>query len=172
MDKRRLQKYFVFTENDLESNRRNEFSDGQKKRLAFEARAEQKTSRDSAIILFVIALIGMALGFALGFIAPVGIGRTLLFSTMGFLWPVVWAGKGIQIIRDARALNEPALRSVSGRVHLTHLTNEDHILQLGGMEFDLEGNPSGVIIEGDELTVYYLEATEEILSVSYSKDLT
>ena len=168
MDKRRLQKYFMFTENDLEANCRNEFSAGQKKRLSFEARAEQKSSRDSAVILFVIALLGMALGFTLGFIAPVGFGRILLFLAMGFLWPAAWAGKGIQIIRDARVLGEPVLRSVSGRVQPKRLSSEDFILQVGDIEFDLEGNPSGVIMDGDDLTIYYLEATQEILSVVYS----
>jgi hypothetical protein len=34
-----------------------------------------------------------------------------------------------------------------------------------GLEFDVDGNPSGVIIQGDEYTIHYLEATEGILSV-------
>jgi hypothetical protein len=38
-------------------------------------------------------------------------------------------------------------------------------LQVEELAFDLDGDPSGVIIEGDECTIHYLEGTEEILSV-------
>jgi hypothetical protein len=36
---------------------------------------------------------------------------------------------------------------------------------VGGHDFDVDGNPSGVLMEGDEYTLHYLEATEEILAV-------
>ena len=42
---------------------------------------------------------------------------------------------------------------------------EDIMLEVGECQFDLEKNPSGLIADGDELIVYYLERTEEILSV-------
>ena len=38
-----------------------------------------------------------------------------------------------------------------------------------GLEFDLDGNPTGTLMEGDEYRLYYLEATEEIVSVEYLK---
>jgi hypothetical protein len=41
----------------------------------------------------------------------------------------------------------------------------EHILRVEGLEFDLEGDPSGVVMDGDGYTIYYLEATQEILSV-------
>jgi hypothetical protein len=54
---------------------------------------------------------------------------------------------------------------VSGPVHSLHHGDTEHILQVEGLEFDLDGNPSGVIMDGDGYTIYYLEATQEILSV-------
>jgi len=164
MDEQRLRKFFHFTENDLYTNRNGRFSDTQKKRLATEAKAEQKSARKSATLLFVIAAVGLALGLTLSAIAPTLIGRIFLFLLLGVLWTSAWAGQGIKIIRSARTLEEPRLRTVSGPAHLLQHTDEDITLQLGGIEFDLERNPAGTILEGDEYTIYYLEATEEILS--------
>ena len=169
MNDQRLRKYFKFTENDLSANQNGRFSAEQEKRLSSEAKAEQKSARSSAAILFVIALFGAAIGWGLSSIAPAGLGKILLLLMMGILWPFAWAWKGLNVLADARALREPVLRSVSGRIRLVHHSSEYHVLPLGSMEFDLEGNPSSVIVEGDDLTIYYLEATEEVLSVVYSK---
>jgi hypothetical protein len=38
-------------------------------------------------------------------------------------------------------------------------------LQVEGLEFDVDGNPSGVFTDGEEYTIYYVEPTREILSV-------
>lgn len=165
MDERRLRKFFHFTENDLLANRRGQFSEQQNKRLSQEAKAEKASARSSAAILFVVATMGLALGLTLGFIAPTLIGRILIFMLMGILWPSAWGGKGVKIILSARALQEPRLREVSGRVHILRYGDGEYVLQVGGLDFDLDGNPSGVIMEGDEYTIHYLEATVEILSV-------
>jgi len=165
MDEQRLRKFFHFTEADLTANHRGQFSELQTKRLLAEAKAEQASARSSATILFVIAAAGMAIGLTLTAIAPPQIGRILIFLFMGILWPSVWGGKAVSIIRSASSLSKPQLGKVSGRVHIIRHTDEDHVLQIGEMEFDLERNPSGVIMEGDEYTLYYLEATEEILAV-------
>jgi hypothetical protein len=167
MDERRLRKFFQFTEQDLLANQRGRFSEGQNKRLRQEAKAEQASARSSAAILFVIAAIGLAIGITIASIAPSMIGRILIFLLMGLLWPAAWAGKGIQILRAAYALQEPRLCQVNGRAHILRHADETYGMKVGEKEFDLEENPSGVIIEGDEYTVYYLEATEEILSVGY-----
>jgi hypothetical protein len=164
MDEQALRKFFHFTENDLYANRHGQFSDAQKRRLSAEARAEQKSARESATILFVIAAVGLMLGLVLASIAPTLMGRILFILLLGVLWTGAWAGRGVKIIRDAHALQEPRLCTGNGRAHLIR-EGEDVVLQLGEMEFHLDGNPAGVIFEGEEYTVYYLEATEEILSV-------
>ena len=165
MDERRLRKFFHFTEEDLFANRRGQFSEHQTKHLSQEAKAEQASARSSAAILFVIAAAGLAIGLIIGSIAPTPIGRILMVLLMGILWPFVWAAKGVSIIRSANALQGPRLRQVSGRAHILKHYDESYGLQVGEREFDLEGNPSGVLMEGDEYTIHYLEATDEILSV-------
>jgi hypothetical protein len=165
MDERRLRKYFHFTENDLEANRRGQFSENQTKRLMDEARAEQKSARDSAMILFVVAAVGLAFGSILASVAPTSLGRVFFIFLLCILWPAAWAGKGVEILRAARSLQEPRLLQVSGRSHIIKPDGENYILQVGELEFDLDGNPSGAVIEGDEYTIYYLEATQEILAV-------
>ena len=167
MDERRLRKFFHFTENDLDANRRGQFSEDQKKRLSQEAKAEQVSARSSATILFVIAAAGLAVGLTIGSIAPTLIGRILVFLLMGILWPAAWAGKAVQIIRAARILQEPRLRQVSGQAHIIRHEDGSYVLQVGDLEFDLDGNPSGAVMEDDEYTLYYLEATEEILSAEF-----
>lgn len=169
MDERRLRKYFHFTEADLLANRRGQFSDGQMKRLSQQAKVEQASARSSAVILLVIAAAGLAVGLTIGSIAPTLTGRILVFLIMGVLWPFAWAGKGVRIILAARTLQEPRLRTVSAPAHLIRHTDEDFVLQMNGLEFDLARNPSGAVMEGDEYTLYYLEATEEILSVEHLK---
>lgn len=97
-----------------------------------------------------------------------GLDRILILLLMGVLWPLAWAGKGVKILLSARTLQEPRLLHVSGPVQIARYRDAGHILQVGGHDFDLEGNPSGLILEGDEYTIHYLEATDEILSVEPS----
>jgi hypothetical protein len=165
MDERRLGKFFHFTEADLLANRRGQFSETQKERLSQAAKVEQASARSSAAILFVIAAAGLAVGLVIGSIVPALPGRILVLFLMGIVWPVAWAGKGVQILRAAHALQAPRLREVSGPVHLVRYGETEHGLQVGDFVFDLDVDPSGVVMEGDERTIYYLESTEEILSV-------
>lgn len=169
MDERRLRKLFHFTEDDLPANRRGQFSELQMKRLRQEAKAEQASARSSAGILFVIAAAGLAVGLTIGSIAPTLSGRILVLLLMGFIWPLVWAGRGVRIILSARALQEPHLREVRGRVHIIRHTDPDgsseYVLQVGDLQFDVDGNPTGALAEGEECVVYYLKQTEEVLSV-------
>src|SRR5512139_2398305 len=113
MDEQRLRKFFHFTENDLYANHRGRFSEGQKKWLADEARAEQKSARESATILFVIAAFGLTLGLFLASVVQTLLERTFFFLVLGVLWTGAWAGKGVKIIREARNLQEPYLCTVS-----------------------------------------------------------
>jgi hypothetical protein len=116
MDERRLRKFFHFTEADLSANRRGQFSEGQKQRLQQQAKAERASARSSAVILFVVAAAGLAIGLTVGSIAPPGAGRILVSLLMGILWPLAWAGRAVKILLAARRLQEPRLRQISGRV--------------------------------------------------------
>lgn len=165
MDERRLRNLLHFNETDLAANRQGQFSEGQKKRLDSEARKEQRSSRESAAILFVIAAAGLAVGIIVGSVAPTLTGRILMLAMMAVLWPAAWAGKGINILLAAKALQQPRLRAVSGPVHILYHGEGEYTLEVQALEFDVDGNPSGALMDGDEITIYYVEATEEIFSV-------
>ena len=167
MDARRLRNFFHFAEDDLLANRRGQFSAQQKKRLSEAAKADQASARNSAAIVFVIAAAGLAVGITIGVIAPTFVGRILIFLLMGVLWPSVWAGKGVMIMRSAQARQEPRLCEVSGQAQVIRYPDGSHGLKLGEHMFDLDNNPSSVIVDGDKYRLYYVEATEEILSVEY-----
>lgn len=164
MDERRLRKFFRFTEADLSANRRGQFSEEQKNRLKQQAKAERASARSSAVILFLVAAAGLVVGLTIGSIAPPGLGRILVYLTMGVVWTLAWAGKGVSILLAARKLQEPRLRQISGPVHILRHGEAEYVLQVGEHDFDVDGNPSGVLMEGDEYTIHYLEGTEEILS--------
>ena len=167
MDERRLRKFFHFNENDLAANQHGQFSENQKKRLDAEAKKERKSARESATILFVIAAAGMIIGITIGSIAPTLTGRVGILLLMGILWPSAWAGKAVNIIRAANTLQEPRLCEVRSQVHLRHHGDGEYTVQVEGLEFDVDGNPSGTLIDGDEYIIYYVEKTEEILSVNF-----
>lgn len=165
MEVRRLRRLFHFTEADLAANRRGRFSEKQLQQLNNEAKKEQKSAWGSAAILFLIAAAGLAIGIGLGSIAPSTLGRFAMYGCMGAVWPLVWAGKGIQIILEANALREPHLSFVTGPVKLIQHGDQEYTLQVEGLEFDVEGNPTGAFTDGKEYTVYYVEPKREILSV-------
>jgi hypothetical protein len=167
MDERRLRKFFGFTEQDLLANRRGQFSEAQMKRFSTQAKAERAAARSSAATLFVIAAAGLAIGLGIGSVAPPSTGRILILLSMGIVWPLAWAGKGLQILRAARALQEPQLRQVSGQARILRHADGTYVLKIGDHEFDLDRHPSGAIVEGDEYRLYFAEGTGDILSIEY-----
>lgn len=165
MDETRLRRLFHFSEADLAANRHGYFSEKQIIRLDAEAQRERKSAWGSAVILFLIAAAGMAIGVILGSISPTTIGRVAMYLIMGTVWPLAWAGKGVQMILAANALSQPRLSFVRGPIQVVHHGDREYSLQIDGVEFDVDGNPIGAFNEGEEYTIYYVEQTHEILSI-------
>jgi hypothetical protein len=168
MDERRLKKYFHFNDNDLFYNRTGRLSEIQSKRLLEQAKEEQKSARDSAGILFVIAAFGMLVGLVFVFTAPV-IGKILIGALLCVIWPGAWGWKGWTILREARSGTLSPLRAARGRVHVARHADPngsvDFVLEVGDCQFDVDDGMSGMLEEGETCAVYYLEDTEEIMSV-------
>jgi hypothetical protein len=167
MDELRLRRLFHFNEEDLAANRRGFFSERQITRLGEDARRERKSAWGSATILFAIAAAGMAIGIIIGSISPTQIGQIAMYSCMGAIWPLAWAGKGVQMILAANTLNEPRLSFVRGPVQVVHHGDREYTLQVDGIEFDVDGNPSGAFSEDQEYTIYFVQSTQEILSIDF-----
>jgi hypothetical protein len=86
---------------------------------------------------------------------------------------MVWAGQAWRVVREAKALSKPyQLCTAQGCVRIVRHTdaqgNSEYVLQIAGLEFDVDGNPAGAMLDGEECTVYYLEATQEILAMEGS----
>lgn len=167
MDVLRLRRLFHFNEEDLAANRRGHLSEKQLTRLGADARQERKSAWGSAAILIVIAIAGMAIGIIIGSISPTQIGQIAMYACMGAVWPLAWAGKAVQIILAANALNEPRLSFVRGPVQVLQHGDREYTLQVNGIEFDVDGNPIGAFREGDEYTFFYVGQTREILSIDF-----
>lgn len=165
MNVRRLSKLFHFNEDDLAANRRGRFSEKQITRLDAESRKERKSAWESAAILFAVAVAGMAVGIGFGWIAPTRFSQIAMYLLMGTLWPLIWAGMGIQVILAASVLGQPHLSFVKGTVHVVHHGDGKYTLQVEELTFDVDGNPTGAFTEEKEYTIYYVQTTQEILSV-------
>lgn len=169
MNDSRLKKLFQFTDADLFANRQGRLSENQQKRLAEHARAEQKSARESAVILFVVAGIGLAFGLIFALTAPSANSRLFFILVLCVLWPLAWVGRAVKILREVPSMKEYQLQTARGRVHIIRHTDPsgtaEYVLQVGDLWFDVDGNPAGALNEGDECVVYYLNKTEAILSV-------
>lgn len=165
MDELRLRRLFHFNEEDLIANRRGHFSEKQILRLDAEAKRARKSAWGSAAILFLIAAAGMAIGIVIGSISPTQIGQVAMYLCMGAVWPLAWAGKAVQIILAVNRLNQPALSFVRGPVEVVSQADMEYVLRIDGIEFDVDGNPTGAFREGKEYTIYYVASTQEILSI-------
>ena len=165
MDELRLRRLFHFNAEDLAANRRGYFSEKQITRLSADAQRERKSAWGSAAILIAIAIAGMAIGIIIGSISPTQIGKIAMYSCMGALWPLAWAGKAVQIILSANALKAPRLSFVRGPVQVLHHGDGEYTLQVDGIDFDVDGNPSGAFADDEEYTLYFVDQTREILSI-------
>jgi hypothetical protein len=163
MDDRRIKQFFKFDESDLSANRNGRLSEKQARRLVAEARAERKSARESAGILLVVAVLGLGFGLLIVMNASVVAGEILIGLLLCVLWPLAWGWKAWQAWISVPAGDEQ-VRTVRGRVRIIR-DQEDIVLEVEEHQFDLEKDPGGVIAPDDEIIVFYLERTEDILSV-------
>lgn len=174
MNDRRLKTYFNFEEADLLANRNGRLSEKQKKRLMADARLEQKSARESAMIVFTVGAAGMATGLLIVVNAPTLAGQIIVGLLLCVVWPGVWGWKAWTVMRSSDPAGEDQIRAARGRVDVVKYEDAngsvDYVLRVDGIEFDLVNKPSGVIADGEECILYFLEKTEEILSVEILPD--
>jgi len=168
MNDSKFQKFFGFRYDDLLANEQGKLSNSQSKKLHDRARIEKKSARDSVIILFIISTLGLGIGLLIGSIAPNGLGKIAIYTGLAGLWPLAWAGRAARVLSDVKKIQNPTLRSVHGAAHLVRAGEQDHILEIESIQFDLDGNPAGILMENEKYTVYYIEETDEILSIKFS----
>ncbi len=169
-----LMSYFKFDQNDLYANQSGRFTDQQMNRIMQEDKASRKSSRGFGMLLMFIGLIGVAGAIFAGISSDSWAFRIGFGIGFGIIWPLIWGGLGYAIAADSFGKHDFKLQRVQGRANIvrgetynssTHTHSEYHELHIGGHEFSVEGDVADVIFQGEEYVVYYVDRTDEILSV-------
>jgi hypothetical protein len=168
-----LEKHFHFNEGDLNANRNGRLSDRQLKRLGVQAASHKKSALGFGIVLLGIASIGVIAG-VVGLLNMKGmVERIAAGALFGLLWPYIWGGLGIGMIKSAIKQPNFELQTAQGPINIVKDESYDstnqtysvfHELHIGGCQFDVEGDLADLMMQGDEYAVYYLKDREEIVS--------
>ncbi len=175
---KKLRRHFKFTEGDLAMNQRGELSEKQKQRMERYDLGGRKLGIfiGSVLILFGLLMVGFDYSMYASFNTP-------FFSQSGASWPttlaagcmglfaLLLAGAGAFLVVSQFIKHRPfkvlsvrgPARFESGIVGSSQRAYHD--LYINNQEFDGDGTMPSVIQEGAEYVVYYLNTTEEILSV-------
>jgi hypothetical protein len=171
MDEQKVREYFNFNEADLNENRNGRISQSQLQRQQGKLKAYQKNRRGAAVILFVIAALGLLAGVYIIFTGRTEMGAKAVPGGVSFalVWSLIWGGLGMTMVRSDNMKLKFDVKSARGSVQLEAEGKSDndfdYMLHVGEYYFDVDDNLSGTIMDGDQVIVYYLETTEEILSI-------
>lgn len=174
MDNQKIREFFNFNEADINENRSGRISQAQMEHQKAKSAIMQKNGRKLSVIPFIIAAAGVALS-VLGATSAKGYDKEF-FSAIrfGLVWGLLWGGMGVYLLKPSKILTERKLKSQSGRVRLTTSGNvQDGIeyqLHVSDHAFEVDENLSGYIVNGELVTVYYLDEIEEILSMEEMND--
>ena len=176
-----LMNYFKFDEADLQANQNGQFTDKQKSRLVKEDKRDKTWSVFGGGFLILIGLIGLIGAIAAGIADPDWGFRIGFGLGFGCIWPLVWGGIGIFILRRAFSQFQVKLLRVMGPVNIIKaertststdsdgFTHTSHYfvyeLHVSGQSFDVQSNLADIMMQGDTYAVYFTEGSEnDILS--------
>ena len=176
-----LMNYFKFDEADLAANRNGQLTDKQKSRLIKEDRRDRTWSVVGGGFLILIGLVGLVIAIAAGMADPDWGFRIGFGLGFGCIWPVVWGGIGVTILRRAFSKFQVQLERATGPVNIIKaertststdsdgFTHTSHYfvyeLHIGGKSFDVQPNLADIMMQGDTYAVYFTEGSEnDILS--------
>jgi hypothetical protein len=166
-----LKKYFKFDETDQGANRKGRLSEKQLKRLKVDTIFEQDPiSRGLGILFFFIAIVGMVGGLTFALDTPITSGQIIFGLIFGLFWPFIWGGIGIWMIRPSKK-KKLRVKVERGRIRIVKHEAPDSIpyyeLHVGKLQFDMDDDPTGVVMQKGMYAVYYLDKSKEILSVEH-----
>ncbi len=170
-----LQKHFNFEESDLYANRNGSLSKRQaEKRLTDAKNARPGKFGCGFFLLLVASVFPISFGLMLteewgnwGAILPVG--------CVTLIWVIAWGWMGVGSIKGALLPPVMQLASVSGPVNIVGVerrtsgnnarTYTAYELRVGDRKFDVPSIMANTIAQGDAYAIYYIQGTEEILSL-------
>ena len=169
-----LMSYFKFDQNDLYANQSGRFTDAQMAHIIARDKADRKSGRGWGIFLMVVGLIGLVIAIVAGAATPDWGFRIGFGIGFGLIWPLVWGGLGYMMAADSFKKHDFKLAMVRGRANIVreehynssnHTHSVSHELHIGGHDFTVPEDCADVIFQGDEYIIYYVDSTDEILSV-------
>lgn len=176
MEEQKLLDYFKFDEADLSANRMGSLTEKQKKRLTAELRSTRRGRRLFAVFMFFIALIGVVVGVGIWFFPSVTMGMKIGFAIgFGLVWPLMYGLVGMVLLPSDK-YESLEMDRLQGRVNIIRVESHDsqtgttssrYDLYIGSRRFLLDSMIGGVMVIGDEYTVYFLKYSNKIVSAEF-----
>jgi hypothetical protein len=179
MTEQPLMNYFKFVNADLQVNRGGQFTEKQIARLVKADKSHKITSMVTGIFMFLVAALGVGIAVStamkhpgFGFTSPFGLG-------FGVLWPLIWGGLGVIVIRRVFSKFQIKLLKVEGPVNIVRVersssstaadgSNEttyyyDYEMHIGTETFVVDDSLAGMMMQGDRYAVYYTQGSENVI---------
>ena len=170
MDVKTLQEYFKFDNADLEANRKGRLTEKQKKRFMPKKNSEGFSIWAIGLFFLFIAGIGLFFGVTAVIQGPDLATRIIFGLSFGFIWPLVWGGIGVMIIKPSRRpVSNPRVKAERGRLKVVKHEPQDGVpyfeIKVGSHSVETDNDPTDVVSEGEEYALYYLQKTDEVVSL-------
>lgn len=165
MNNAKLQELFQFNNDDLTANRGGVVSAKQQAQIAANENSSQNFGRILGIILCIVAIVPMIILWVSGAFA--------FFGWTGLvwgIWPLVWGGLGVLLIKGSFDSYTYVLKQVQGPVNIVKVqwrsggksshTHTKHELQVGEQQFEVDESLANYVMQGDVYSVYYIEDSD------------
>ncbi len=176
MEDPNLMKYFQFDDADLYANRNGTLTEKQRTRLTAELKSKRTKQTILAYFMFFLALVGVVAAVSVWFLPDSDWGLRIGFAIgFGLVWPAAYIFMGLVFLPPASYM-DLELATATGRVNIvrveshdpeTHATSSRYDLYIGSNRFTASGEVGGIMIQGDEYTVYYLKNSNKIVSAEF-----
>lgn len=173
MEEQALMEYFKFDDADLAVNRVGSLTEKQKVRLTAELKSAGRGRMFLSLFMFLIALVGVGIAVFVWFVPDSGWGMRIGFAFgFGLLWPALYGLMGFAFWPSDK-YSSIELDHVTGRVNIvrvehrsgtTNGTTSRYDLYIGSRRLLADHKVGGVMVNGDEYTVYFLKYSNKIVS--------
>lgn len=173
MEEQVLMDYFKFDDVDLAANRVGSLTEKQKVRLTAELKSTGRGRRLLSLFMFLIALVGVGIAVFVWVTPDSGWGLRIGFAIgFGLVWPALYGLMGFAFWPSDKS-SSLELDQVTGRVNIVRVehrnsetggTSSRYDLYIGIRRFLTDYKVGGVMVNGDEYTVYFLKYSNKIVS--------
>ncbi len=169
LDERKLQEYFNFDEEDLGANRMGLLSEKQLKHLYAGRKPVAGRDLGIGVLLFLIGGVGIFASVSAVLHAPGMLERIIFVLIFGILWPYFFGKLGLQMLDASRPKRNTRVKTKRGKLQVSRREAPGIIpyyeLHIGNRRVEVESDLAGMVVEGDQYAMYYLEKTRGILSL-------